>query len=208
MRMKNSVGIVLAAAITLSGCGTLSESECLTADWRLIGFEDGARGLPSSRIAEHRKACADYGIAPDFEAYRTGHAEGLRDYCTPANGFELGKRGGRYNGFCPQDLENEFLDAFHLGQDHFAFASVINQYAGSIASSHSRIKKLNEMVKEKEAAVISDKTTEKRRAKLLNEIKEHQQEIGELEAKVVELEKLKAVKEAEYSELPLPSFYR
>jgi hypothetical protein len=45
-----------------TGCATLGKEECLNADWFTIGFEDGARGYPASRIGDHREACAKHGV--------------------------------------------------------------------------------------------------------------------------------------------------
>ncbi len=199
--------LIVGALATIAGCASLNESECRTADWHMIGYEDGARGQSTSRIGEHRSACADYGVVPDYLAYKAGHAEGVHEYCTPENGFTLGKGGGHYNRICPGNLEHGFLDGFELGREHYAITSMINQYRSTINGSHSRIKKLQKKVRNKESVIISDETTEKRRGELLAQIKEHQQEIGELKSKILEMEKLKAVKEAEYSHLEQPIFY-
>jgi len=56
-----------------TGCSTLSQEECLVADWQLIGREDGAVGRDASYIGNHRKACADYGIVPDLQEYQHGY---------------------------------------------------------------------------------------------------------------------------------------
>ena len=51
-------------ALALPGCATMDKSECLTVDWRTIGYEDGVAGHSGDCIAQHRKACAKYGVAP------------------------------------------------------------------------------------------------------------------------------------------------
>ena len=38
-----------------TGCATMGKDECLSADWRTIGFEDGAGGYPASRIGQYRQ---------------------------------------------------------------------------------------------------------------------------------------------------------
>ncbi len=60
-----------------SGCATMSEEECLVADWHAIGYEDGAAGLQVAQLGKRREACAEYGVRPDTAAYRAGRDEGL-----------------------------------------------------------------------------------------------------------------------------------
>lgn len=102
-------------ALGLSGCATLSEGECRTADWQEIGRIDGSQGQPRARLFEHAKACADYGIRPDAEAYYQGREWGLLDYCTPANAYREGRRGASYQGVCPALLEGNFLVSYRQG---------------------------------------------------------------------------------------------
>ncbi len=176
------------------------------ADWRAIGYEDGLRGRASSQISEHRQACAKHGVVPNQSAYRTGYQEGVREYCTPEKGFERGKRGSSYSGFCPEDLQQGFLEGYQHGKDHYKLTKAINEHRNKISRSKSRVKKLEKKVREREAALISDDTDKNQRLTLLQKIKEDQKEIGELEAVIIEQEKLKAVKEAEFDELQKPGY--
>lgn len=102
--------------LTLSACATMDRDECLTVDWRTVGFEDGVAGHSGDRIGQHRKACAEYGVTPDLTAYQAGRDEGLHEYCVPANGFRLGSQGGSYGGVCPTDVEVGFIDAYQSGR--------------------------------------------------------------------------------------------
>ena len=72
---------------------TLSQAECETADWRGIGYADGAAGYGIRRLDRHRTACAAYGTTPDVSAYGEGRAEGLAEYCTVPTGLRIGRRG-------------------------------------------------------------------------------------------------------------------
>ena len=69
--------------LIVSGCATLNEEECLTANWQIIGLEDGSEGHLETYLGKHREACAKYGVTPDLEQYRIGHAEGVQSFCTP-----------------------------------------------------------------------------------------------------------------------------
>ena len=97
------------------GCATLSEKECLQGDWKSIGYQDGTRGHLLNRFEQHREACADLNISPDFEAYKIGHQEGLTVYCEAGKGFELGEQVKDYNGVCPNHLEAAFLEQYMRG---------------------------------------------------------------------------------------------
>lgn len=77
----------------------MSRDECVNADWRTIGFEDGANGNAPGRIGEHRKACASHDIVPNRDAYLAGYDEGNQTFCT----FERGQREGQY-GYRSNDL--------------------------------------------------------------------------------------------------------
>ena len=57
----------LLIATVLAGCSTgMGKDECLVADWRTIGYEDGLHGYTADRIGAHRVACAKHQIAPNL----------------------------------------------------------------------------------------------------------------------------------------------
>ncbi len=110
-------GLLLAAsALALTGCASLNENECVTADWQSIGFQDGAQGQPVSASSRHRKACAKHGVTLDQYAYLQGHEQGVRTFCRPGKGFSLGAGGSSYAGVCPADLEPQFLAEYQKGR--------------------------------------------------------------------------------------------
>jgi hypothetical protein len=107
---------VSALALFISACATLSEGECRDQDWYGIGADDGFDGAPASKIEEHRKACAEYGIVPDTEQYEVGRRDGLTQYCTVTRGFDIGRKGMQYGGGCPPGADREFLRGHSLGR--------------------------------------------------------------------------------------------
>jgi len=153
--------------LVFQGCATLSEKECMSADWRTIGFEDGTRGFPTQRISKHREACAEHGIAPDLEIYMAGHREGVRQYCVPAKGFTLGRSGKRYNGVCPEDLENAFLAAFDDGQAAYRLQREINQLQKDARRVQAEQEALQHDIEANEAMIISNTTTPNLRRELM-----------------------------------------
>ena len=103
----------------LSSCATMNEEQCKKANWLEIGRGDGSSGQPSSRIAEHSKACAKHGIKADAGEYDKGYQEGVRTYCTPENAMEIGRSGKMSFATCPKDLEADFNKSWRKGRDEF-----------------------------------------------------------------------------------------
>lgn len=103
--------------LVLGACASLNESDCQQGDWEQIGFQDGQRGRPLSRLEDHAKACLAYGIQPAELPYRAGRERGLNFYCTPANGLAVGRRGEGYAGVCPEWAESNFQAAYNVGRD-------------------------------------------------------------------------------------------
>lgn len=103
--------------LLLHGCATLSEDECLAADWWVIGHKDGSEGEPFAILAEHHEACAEYGVKPDRIAYAEGRQSGLQTYCSRFNGYRIGRNGYRYRGVCAGPLKESFLAGFHRGKE-------------------------------------------------------------------------------------------
>ena len=159
--------LAILSLLWFQGCATLSEEECLSADWRTIGFEDGTRGHTTQRIGKHREACADYGVAPNYENYLAGHREGVRQYCVPARGFSLGRSGKRYNGVCPTDLENAFLAAFDDGQVVYRLQQEISQLQQDIRRVRGEKETLEQEIEANEAMIISNATSPNLRRELM-----------------------------------------
>jgi len=185
----------------LMGCASMNKSECLNADWHMIGMEDGSQGQPVSHIGKHRKACADYKIKPDLAAYEAGHVAGMGQFCTESNGFRLGKKGGFYSGVCPQELEEAFLIGYDAGKQVHVAAMEASRAANAAKSNQAQLDKLKKDIKAKEALLVSSKTSEMTRVHLLEEIKADGKKVEELEAKVLSLESDKEEKQAEYDEI-------
>jgi hypothetical protein len=100
--------LILFPVLLLGGCATLSETDCRGANWEDIGYRDGADGARRERAQDHAKACAEYGIAVDENAWRRGYEGGLQTYCTPENAVQVAMAGGSYAGVCPPESDREF----------------------------------------------------------------------------------------------------
>ena len=71
----------------MSGCATMNEQECLSADWESVGYADGREARESTRLNKHRAACIDHGITADRNAYDRGYEKGIRTFCSEDMAF-------------------------------------------------------------------------------------------------------------------------
>ena len=111
--MKRGVGLM--CVLMLAACSSMSEKECLNADWRKVGYEDGSAGKYTFIFDEYVKDCGKAKVTPDNQAYLLGRDDGLRNYCTPEHGFYLGKSGYSANSVCPYTSAADFMDSFREG---------------------------------------------------------------------------------------------
>ncbi len=91
--MKFFTALLLLSTLTLAGCESMSVSECKVADWGRVGFADGAQGVSESRVADYTEDCGKVGIVPNAQLYRYGWDQGIKNFCTPANGWRQGIQG-------------------------------------------------------------------------------------------------------------------
>ncbi len=197
--MNRKSGAILLTIILagLSGCATMSGDECMTSDWSAIGYEDGARGYTTDRLASHRKACAKHGVTPDFSAYQSGRDQGLVEYCQPSRGFNVGSRGGSYNGVCNVNLEADFLDAFNTGRHLYSLRSDVNRATSSINSKENELEEIEDAVIQNGIDIIAKDTTQKERILLLADMKDMAERTGQLEAEIKDLYEVRAYAQAE-----------
>lgn len=175
-------GFSALSLIYLGACSTgMSKDECAVADWQQIGFEDGSVGRNLNYIARHRKACSKAGIAPDFNTYKRGHADGLRQWCNYDSGLHLGESGGRYEGICPRDLEKSFLNGYDYGRRLFEVRSLVANVRNDIDNSVNRIDQLEQERVDLGELIIDSHTSDVDRVKSLARIQNIGDEITDLE---------------------------
>lgn len=143
--------------LALAGCGggAMQEAECMTADWRGLGYEDGAQGYGPEQLTVRRKACAEYGVAPDFQAYMAGREEGLVYYCRPQNGYTVGNSGYRYGGQCPAYLEPAFVAAHTDGFGLYQRRARVQSLSKRLAYSRQRSQELEYELAERTLSLAS-----------------------------------------------------
>jgi hypothetical protein len=99
----------------------LSEEESKTdqGDWIAIGFNNGKRGDPLNDMQNYIHNCSQYNIQLDTVNYQLGWHNGIVQYCTPENGFKVGRAGKDYNNACPDHLAADFLDQYIVGLNSY-----------------------------------------------------------------------------------------
>ncbi len=163
--------LTIFAVTLLGGCASMSADECRTADWRTVGYEDGLKGSPG-RLGDHRKACAKAGVTPDLDAYETGRADGLRQFCVPAKGYTLGSNGYSYKGVCPADLEPYFVEAVDEGRVMYRFKKAVSDLQSRINGIERDLDDDEDEIRDLERELVDDPGDASNRQRLINEIRE------------------------------------
>lgn len=160
----------------LSGCATLSEGECKTADWHEIGRKDGANGFTRARLHKHSEACSEHNVQPQPDRYFAGREVGLERYCTPRKGFDDGREGNRYRDVCPAELERAFLTAFRKGE-------MIHEIDADIETVEKDISR-------KEKQLSDDDTSDQERLNLRRDLSDLYDQLRDLNRDLFRLERL------------------
>lgn len=179
------------------GCATMTEAECVMADWQIVGDNDGAAGEPSTRLADHQKACAKHGITPNRAEYEKGRQRGLQFYCTRDNGYIVGRRGTVYHGVCTGTLRHQFESGYLIGQDIYVAETEVERIRSETDHLKSRIRRLERDKDALNDRIASDDTSSEERKSALNEIKYKDREIYNLRNQLEDVIAHKAIAEYE-----------
>lgn len=160
--------------LLLGGCASLDRDECRTADWYAIGLEDGARGRVLERLGDHRRACAEHGVAPHTERYLAGRSEGLKTFCTHERGYALGRAGRAYTDACPPQSGQAFRTGYQRGRELYEL--------------HRRLDEARKEIDRIKGALTAGIPSQKARALEVARLEAYLREAAELEAQIRSLE--------------------
>lgn len=180
--------LILVAMAALAGCNSMSEKECLSTDWRTVGYEDGVNGYTGDRIGRYRNACSEHGVTPSLGEYQAGREQGLREFCNPLNGFRVGARGAGYSGVCPAELDSPFVDAYQSGRQLYTLRSRVGSTQNEIYSMHAEMEQIDRDLISVGAQILDPTVTHEKRAQLLVDSKHMAERKGEIKARVPQLE--------------------
>lgn len=165
------LSLLAGGILLLSSCASLSPEQCRNADWRQIGYADGANGEPASRIQQHASACAKVDAKPDMEAYLQGRMEGLVSYCQPENGFDVGRRGRPDNvGDCPPHVRAAFLDRYREGREINGLENQVQYLRNTLQNEQNEARRNDRRMEDIRNELRRPNLSPERRTSLLNEI--------------------------------------
>ena len=151
MTFKRLIGLAV-ISVFISGCATLNEAECISANWYDLGSENALSGKKSSFVAEHTSACKKYQITPDFDLYREGWQQGIKQFCSAQSGWRYGIAGNYYRNTCDTQAQAECLKGYNP-------ARKIVQKKREISDLKSDARRLRE-------SIVKDKLTDKEQASI------------------------------------------
>lgn len=169
----------LGLCLSLVGCATLDRESCQSADWELIGFNDGVVGRSAGRLEQHREACAEYGIVPQMEKYLQGYDRGIRRYCTATSGYKIARAGQAYPQACTADSFPDFERGFELGAEAFEQVDRLNRATKALQQLRKEQHADESEVSEKRDLLIADGNSSDQRAGLLLDIDALQQQVSD-----------------------------
>ena len=201
MKMILQGVLLVALSFLLASCATLDKSECLEAEWKTIGFEDGADGLSPSYVSNHREACAEHGVKPDLDLYRAGHDQGLEVFCTPANGFKQGRTGKTHNDVCPAHLRGQFLIAYDTGEQLYLLDTTIEDQLREAEKLKTEKNSLDKRIKNLEVALVSGALSSSERQVVLDDFKKLQKRQAKIDIDIRDMELNAARMQGQYETL-------
>ena len=182
------VCLLLAGLVWLQGCATLNKDECLAADWRLIGYQDGAAGKSTGVLGGYREDCAEYAVVPDLDRYQAGRAEGLLEFCKADNGYRLGETGRGFPAVCPAQLEGDFRAAYQRGKEIYRARSAVRETHALLHERKRALYYLEEDKGDKLSELLADDLKSEQRLLILYEISELEQQRYSVENDITTLE--------------------
>ena len=188
LQSRYSLWPCVALTLVMSGCSSMSQNECLMADWRTVGYEDGVNGYSGDRIGQYRKSCAKYGVTTNLDLYQKGREQGLLEFCQPANGYRAGTQGRSYNGVCPASLEPKFMAAFDSGHQLHVLQSRVSNTDAQLEYKRGELNRLEHGMAAKAVQVTSNDSTAQDRADALIDSEQSAERIGRLKAEIRQLE--------------------
>lgn len=144
MKTLLGMGVMAVCLAGLAGCAAVSKEQCIAGDWSELGEAHASVGKPSDHLDEVVKSCGKHGITPNTDAYRSGWLRGLQNYCTPLNGFTLGKQNKIKSPICPPQMAGGFNEGYRLGHIIWTARDKVDRTESDISSLESRVYDLSE----------------------------------------------------------------
>jgi len=193
----------LLALTALAACASnsVSESQCIAGDWQTIGYRDGVNGYRSTELLEHQNACVKHGVIPDRAAYMAGWEQGVREYCEPNNGYDVGERGYGYNNVCPDAQREAFLAAYHDGRALYLARTEVSDLQQQIYQREGRLEEIKTELVSSAAQQFDPLLTPVARVDLLASMQRLADEQGRINAELPQMRQELAAKSQQLAAL-------
>lgn len=130
--------LLLGSVLMLNGCAIMSKSECMSANWGLIGQNDGFNGN-GSFMQKRAQACMKHNTILDNDAYARGYKKGLKNYCNPQTIFDYALQGkGTYQS-CPMEMQNNLRPYYNAANNYYAANSKLKSLEDTIATAKTKM---------------------------------------------------------------------
>lgn len=177
--------LLLLTLTQLGACAVMSKQECLSADWRQVGFDVALNGNTDISDAYNRRqqACAKHGATANWRQFQLGHSDGTVEYCQLENAMALGANGNSRvvdQQVCAERDYPGFRQAFNVGyQLHILLSRVrdSNESISNLSSSRYDYKKSINPIRHKLDEDNIDDSERKRLRYELREVRNHIYEI-------------------------------
>ncbi|NOZ54306.1 MAG: DUF2799 domain-containing protein [Gammaproteobacteria bacterium] len=176
--------------LIINGCASITATDCLNADWRVAGYQDGAKGKKESRVEFYQQACNKFGVGVDTATYKKGYVDGIQEFCQSRNGYQFGLKGKEYMGVCPITLEAEFLPAYQYGKNIHGLKTKLKTAKRETVKNKKKLKKLAKALNKKQAKLDHDNSTQTPNEKLLKETAKLSNDQKTLEKKISQTEQI------------------
>jgi len=162
--------LLLLLIVLVAGCTSLSQDECLQANWQQLGYNHGMQGYSLEQGQEIIASCREFGVTPQLNEYQASYQQGLAVYCEPENGFTLGLRGEAYNSVCNN---TQFRKAWQEGNEHY-------QVQARKAEIDERLESINRRLDEIRSELSASAVTSNQRKELRREREQLEDESKDL----------------------------
>jgi hypothetical protein len=186
--MSRVLSILLVVAATLQGCASPSREPCSTVDWQGVGYQDGLQGRAPRSVVAQGEACSSSEAMSPLASYTRGRSEGLKRFCQPDNGFELGLTGDSYNGVCPPEEEQAFLAAYERGKAIVESESQIRRLGEILQVNVSELDKLTSSLRQKVLELRAQATASRHDAAMLVEVRDLQETVAMVRTEITGIE--------------------
>ena len=179
-----TIAWVIASAMLLASCATMSPEECQVADWREVGQRDGLRGEALSLLGQRAEDGSKANVSIDAQVYRQGRDLGLASYCRLENAVPLGLGGASYLGVCPVAIDAVFQQRYQVAHAVYVLRKEVKDLDERTESLERRLREVNHKEDERLRGAGSDQERNRIHQDVDDERRAIHNELGETDRRL------------------------